>query len=79
MEIDMTHNFPAGDDVWLVWSRGLKVPHAYLGHSAPGKPLFMTRTEKARALSKHLLKDEERGLTLAQLAALYPAPAQEEA
>lgn len=73
------HDFPINSDIWLVWSRGLKSPKPSLGSSAPGKPLFQTRNEKLRCLSKHLLKDEERDTPLADLVNRYPAPKMEPA
>lgn len=73
------YDFPPNVDIWLVWSRGLRDPTASLGHSSPGKPLFQTRHEKARHLSKHLLKLNEHDLPMATLINLYPAPKTETA
>ena len=70
----MSHGFNPKDDLWLVWTRGLRHPVAYIGASAPGKPLFQTKTEKASSLAKHLLKESEKELSLEALANVYPPP-----
>lgn len=70
----MNHGFSSKDDLWLVWTRGLRNPVPYIGASAPGKPLFQTKTEKATSLSKHLLSTEQKALSLEELAKLYPPP-----
>ncbi|MFG1205624.1 hypothetical protein [Xanthobacter flavus] len=59
----------------FVWVRGLRGPSPQVWAEMPPKE-FRGRAE--RVLSHHRITAEEETLTLDQLAARYPAPAQEE-
>ena len=61
---------------WLVWNRGLRGPEAQVHFYGSDKGPSLSKTEAAKKLTQHQLKNDEQALPLDTLIKLYPAPVQ---